>query len=155
MEGKLLLIGQAPLRTGDASKVLAGRSGVWIADLMGVPLAEHLAGTDRVNLFDEWPGRNGKGDRWNMLEAGRRARGMVQLLRGRMVIFVGRSVAAAFGLPRIPWMTWIERFGAEVASIPHPSGIVRWWNDADNRDAAGEFMRAAVAHGGGIREVML
>lgn len=140
---RLLLIGQAPSRTGDPSKVLAGRAGVWIADLMGISLAEYLAWTDRMNLFDEWTGKGGKGDRWSLPEARDRASRMVPLLTGRRVIFIGRNVAAAFGEPRIGWMTWIERFEARVAAIPHPSGIVLWWNDQRNRSAAAEFLRKA------------
>ena len=141
---RLLLIGQAPSRTGDPAAVLIGRSGIWLADLMGISLSEYVRRTDRVNLFDRWPGKNGKGDAWDIGEAGRRAVRLMPMLEGRQTIFLGRNAAAAFGMPKVPWMTWIVAFGGGVAVIPHPSGIVSWWNDAGNRAAASEFLRGAV-----------
>jgi uracil-DNA glycosylase len=142
-EPKLLLVGQAPSRTGDPTAVLQGRSGIWLADLMGVSLSEYLERTDRINLFDGWTGRSGKGDAWDAAAARERASAMVPGLSGRRVIFVGRNVTTAFGLPRLPWMTWTDAFGAKVSVTPHPSGIVRWWNDEVNRNAASSFLRTA------------
>lgn len=141
---KLLLIGMAPARTGDPAKVLQGRTGLWLADLMGLPLDEYLRRTDRRNLFDRWPGKSGKGDAWDAQEARIRAGILMPDVLGRRVLFVGRAVAAAFAMPRVPLLTWVGACGAWVAVVPHPSGIVRWWNSEENRARAGEFLRLAV-----------
>lgn len=145
MGDKLLLIGMAPSRTGDPCRVLEGRTGVWLVDLMGLDLGEYLRLTDRVNLFDSWQGRReGKGDLWPAREAAVRASGMLPLLVGRSVVLIGRCVAVSFGLPRMEWLTWTEVLGARLAVVPHPSGIVTWWNNRANVERAGAFLRDAV-----------
>jgi len=65
-------------------------------------------------------------------------------LRNRRVLFVGRNVARAFGCNDLDWLQWVDDDTAEqVAVIPHPSGIVTWWNDKGNRDSAGRFLSEA------------
>ena len=95
---KVLLIGQAPSRSGDPLTPLEGRNGRRFASLAGISFDEYLERTERMNLFDEWPGKNGKGDAWDPVEARRRAEDLRFGLIGWRVLFVGRNVAAAFGL---------------------------------------------------------
>ena len=113
---------------------------------MGASIGDYLRNTDRRNLFDEWPGKDGKGDAWDAKEAKRRASVLKDRLVGRRVLFVGRRAAAAFGLRDLPWLTWksVSR-GTKVAAIPHPSGIVLWWNDRENRRAARSFLNGILS----------
>lgn len=143
---KLLLIGQAPSRTGDPSVVLEGRIGRRLASLMNLSFACYLTRTERLNLFDEWTGRSGKGDAWNKEQALKRAEGIAPLLRDRRVVFLGRNVAEAFGAQNLLWLTWVrmESLESEVAIVPHPSGIVLWWNNEENQKRASRFLSTAV-----------
>ena len=45
---------------------------------------------------------------------------------------------------RAAWYEWVEVAGGRVAVVPHPSGRSRYWNDPANRDAAAEFLCAAL-----------
>ena len=60
---RLLMIGQAPGRNGDPGDPLGGRLGKRLAKLAGVTFERYLDVTDRMNMFDEWPGKEGKGDK--------------------------------------------------------------------------------------------
>lgn len=147
MQGKLLLIGQAPSKTGDNLHPLEGRIGRMLSGLAGVAFDDYLMLTERINLFSEWTGRRegAKGDSWDDLAARQRASELVRGFRDRTVVLLGRNVGRAFGLDRLPWMTWIDFEGGRAAVLPHPSGIVRWWNDPKNRAEAGRFLKLALA----------
>jgi len=140
----LLMIGQAPGRKGDAGDPLGGRNAKRLAKLAGLSYDQFMGQTDRVNMFDEWFGKEGKGDAWDHEIAMERASQMKHDLSGRRVVFVGKNVARAFGedMDFLEWK-YSNELDAEIAVIPHPSGIVQWWNDRDNRKAAGEFLAAS------------
>lgn len=93
---KPLVIGQAPSRTSDPTKPLAGEPlASRLAALFGMDVESYLAATDRRNLLGAWPGKSSKGDRFPIAEARRMA---FQIdLDGRHVLFVGIATAAAFG----------------------------------------------------------
>lgn len=139
---KPLLIGQAPSASGESGKPLEGRIGRKLAALSGMSFPDWAASCDRVNVFDEFPGKNGKGDSWDPKKAEKRADGLRGLLKGRRVVFLGKRVAKAFGESGSPILEWkrSEKLKAEVATLPHPSGIVLWWNDEDNEAAAASFL---------------
>lgn len=140
----MLLIGQAPGRAGDPSVALDGRVGRRLAGLMGLTMEEYMGRVDRLNLLPAWTGRDGKGDAWDAERARENAEAILPSIRGRRAVLLGRNVAAAFGLKRVEWMTWTDLGGVEAAAIPHPSGIVLWWNDAENRRRASEFLRESL-----------
>lgn len=137
---KILLIGEAPSRTSDPKTPFSGRSGDRLRS---------LADLDRFelrNLLDEYPGAGTKGTLWDATGARVRAREVATGLDGRAVVFVGRRVATAFGHRTIPWCEWRPDVrGFDVAAIPHPSGIVRFWNDAANVDAVRSFLETTLA----------
>ena len=66
----------------------------------------------------------------------------------RRLILLGREVAGAFGV-RYPSFEfaepWNGRGGVRAASIPHPSGRNRFWNDPARTDYAARFMRRVAA----------
>lgn len=131
----MLLIGEAPSRTGDPGAPLSGRIGQRLADLSGLTLDEYLRATKRLNLFQQWHGAAGKGSAFPLDEA-REAAFAVRLKHFRMgqrVLLLGKRVASAFGMRQPDYLKWYEVGGVQVAVIPHPSGINRWYNSESNR----------------------
>lgn len=144
----LLLVGQYPSKKEDPNAVLCGDIGRRIAALGGITDEWYLENTDRMNVFPEYPGKQGKGDAWDAKAAAERALEMELDLQGRRVLFVGKNVAAAFGYDDLPWLEWKKLDdGGMVAVIPHLSKIVLWWNDVENRKAAGKFLKEIFAKG--------
>lgn len=144
MQRRLLLIGQAPGRGGDPSRPLEGRIGRRLAEMIGVSFDEYLLIAERTNLLTEWTGKKGKGDSWDALAARERASELRQVFPGRVAVLLGRNVARAFGLGDLEWLAWMDFCEGAVGAIPHPSGIVIWWNDPANRSRAFEFLREAL-----------
>lgn len=150
-----LLIGQAPGPNTRPDCPLyplpATSAGGRLARFMGISERDYLRAFDRVNLLYEFPGKEGKEDRFPPHLARRAATHMLPLLAGRQVILVGRNVATAFGYGELEWFTWAEhhlgqgrdrvRFGV----IPHPSGRCRAYNEAGARERARVFLLDAVA----------
>lgn len=136
----MIFVGQAPGPTGDPDLPLAnGRVGRRLCCLTGLTQGELLV-VERVNLLSAWPGKAGKGDRFPMAEAKRAASDLLPRLVGKRVLVVGQGTARAMGLDPRP-LAWRAGFGFRYAVLPHPSGVNHWWNSAENRDAAGAFMR--------------
>ncbi len=142
----LVLVGEAPGRLSNPSMPLSGaatrRRLEW---LFGIKAYDRAL---KFNLFHAWPGKAGKGDRFDV-EAARPAAGAIkQSLYGVAVnwtvVILGFRAARAFtSEPSLlayfkPWS-----FTAEVTYVivPHTSGINRWWNDEANRRRAIRFCR--------------
>ena len=53
------------------------------------------------------------------------------------LILLGVKVCNAFGIERPEWLEWYRSalWGPMIA-VPHPSGLNRWWNSAENTEAA-------------------
>jgi len=69
---------------------------------------------------------------------------MLPELRGRWVLLIGQGVARAFGV-QAGLLEWVEREGAWLAVVPHPSGVNRWWNELRNVERAAAFLRGCLA----------
>lgn len=98
---------------------------------------------DVVNLLPEWPGKTGKGDRFPIREARAAAAMVLELAPNPVLVLCGKRVASAFRLRDVEFLTWRFLAGLIVGVIPHPSGIVRWWNDEANVEAARAFLLEA------------
>lgn len=94
---------------------------------------------DAVNVHARWPGRQGKGSRFPRPGRRRLAR-VAAMCTGRVVLLAGKRVAGAMGA-RAGYLEWFDMGGARAAVLPHPSGVNRWWNSAENRARATEFVR--------------
>jgi uracil-DNA glycosylase len=139
------IIGQAPSQNGDAGDPCAGKIGKRIAKLAGISFDDYIERTQRMNVFDEWPGKKGKGDAWDAKQAKERVEEMWNEIAGGRVIFLGKNVANAFGHGEVEWCEWkidIDT-GMQIAVLPHPSGVNHWWNERANRKRAGKFLRQA------------
>lgn len=66
---------------------------------------------------------------------------ILKVLRGRRVVALGRRVSRAVGAPE-EWFRWEVSGGITVASMPHPSGLNRWWNDLRNVSVGKKFVRS-------------
>lgn len=132
-----LVVGEAPGRGGGSPLDSAAFSAKLPA----------LRQFSRVNVLDFYPGRDGKGALFPDRDA---VKGAIYLERHvskqRPMIFMGTRVAWAFGLLRREYRfcEWRQWRGRQVAVIPHPSGIVRWWNDPANRERAAAFLDDAL-----------
>lgn len=125
-DARVLLVGQAPSRGSDGLPAFCGRSGAFLARLVGLPRADFLRRVEAVNLLPAWPGRFGRGDLFPAASAADAAR-MLQVA-SRRVLLAGSGVAAAFGLRVPPWLSRASLGRGEEAAwaVPHPSGVVRW-----------------------------
>jgi uracil-DNA glycosylase len=144
---KVVMIGQAPSRDTDGAAPFSGRSGSRLAELARLEHARLGDVFELRNVIERWPGSAGrKGDRFPMPVARERAVALAAELTGRRVVFVGHAVSRAFGVKvgQGALMRWlrVEHLDFDFAVVPHPSGINTWWNDPDNRDAAGRFLSA-------------
>lgn len=159
---KPLLVGEAPGPNGNPEKPLDGRPILRLAECMAFNIAAAPeAAEDRVrdlfeirNLLDRPMERaeGSKGCEWPEEEAEEAANRLAVLVeRGQRVVFLGKRVAAAFPAVNAEgWWTWHAlgglraNSGIHYATIPHPSGIVRTWNDPMNRVRAGVVLWQAV-----------
>lgn len=154
MVERVLLIGQAPSAATNPDLPLYPHNrscaGGRLVEFFGITKGEYLNSYDRCNLLPFYPGKSGRGDRFPMREARLCASAVSPFLSGRVVIFVGRSVATAFGYDKrvIDFFTWRERtrrgspftFGL----IPHPSGLNRVFNSTESRVRAKRFHAEAM-----------
>ena len=149
LKNRLMLIGQAPSENGDPSLPLTGIAGKKLAELLGISWFTYLRRTHRENIFRDFQGKEGKGDRFPIDDARRRARRIRIPDDVVLVLLLGKSVAEAFGIKRPtyfePLYAWGDPAGKiggeparmiEIRVIPHPSGISRWWNDPENQKRA-------------------
>lgn len=132
---------------------LTGAVGQKIADLLGLQLHDFFVGFERRNLNLRWNGKSGKGDVFDREEA--RLRGLDVLKEGfDRIVCVGAEVGAAFGIGKLEPLGERGRYipveedgkpaGERYVSyflLPHPSGIVQWWNDDFNRFRAKKRLR--------------
>ena len=146
---KPLIIGQAPGRSAQpGERALEGESkngaGARLARCMGLESPARLFELfDTVNLLECWPGSKGaKGDAFPRASARMRAQTMV--FPNRVIILLGRNVASAFDRADAPALKWMTLAGRMAGIVPHPSGIVLWWNSSSNAEAAAAFLWSAV-----------
>ncbi len=157
-----LLIGQAPPPNFDRSThsplypLPEKASGGRLAALMGLDARAYLRIFQRINLLRDFPGKRQRPggtrvDHWPKKEARQAAELIAPLLNERQVILVGRNVARAFGLDKKPWHEWIHHVvpyppdqptRVHIALVPHPSGLNRWYSDAQNQIEARSFWAA-------------
>lgn len=146
-----LLIGEAPARTTPKDfPPFFGRersaARLWEIGLRVSREAGRPGNVDAINLIPEWPGA-----KWPVDVARGCARQLVfgKKLAGRKrVVLVGRRVARAFGIDDDrEWFKWFYLKTGDVmlfATMPHPSGLNRWWNEPGNLDSAKLFAQELI-----------
>jgi hypothetical protein len=138
---RVLVVGEAPGRVG-AGTTLEGAA-------RRVPEILRL---ERTNLLAEYPGRYGKGTHWPLALAKAEATYLLLEHPRRPLVLMGARVAAAFELARsdYEWLEWFPWRDRRLAVCPHPSGIVRWWNDPANVMLARKFFDALDSDRAGV-----
>jgi uracil-DNA glycosylase len=151
--GAFILIGQAPAaRKGWHDAPLSEGVGRRISALFGCEHNEYLRYTQRLNVFEYWPGHSKKGDKFPIVIARMNACRIRFSLGNCAVLFVGVGTAKAFGITEkiMMWRNYATgRINGEQfqgAILPHPSGVNRWWNSKVNRAKAQRFMHRAWKH---------
>jgi hypothetical protein len=118
-------------------------SGAWNYEAGTTKRLQMLCGA-RVpfwNLFVKEP------DNWSRESAARAATSWVETHEEDLVLMLGAKVCRAFGVMK---PSWLEVYDLDYArtmqgvAVPHPSGLNRWYNDADNVRAAKYILRAMV-----------
>jgi len=169
---KPLILGEAPGRGKDwvgGMFPLSGQVGVTLCRFAGLEAealrekpgdSRHghyywtlLKRFDCQNVLDYWPGQNGRGSAFPIVEAEEALSEIEQDLMARpAVVLLGRRLVDLFRLePRafFEWSKWPNaRHGTWVAAIPHPSGLTRNYNDPEQRQKAGVVMRQAMSRAG-------
>lgn len=140
MDRRPLLIGEAS--NDPLGRPFRGRSGAFLASLLGLTVERFHEAFECVNLLSTWPGRliGSKGHMFPFVEARTAAASMT--LADRHVVLAGKRVASAFGLRRAKFLADASLGMGEVRCVvvPHPSGIVRWWNDPVNQELAANVL---------------
>jgi uracil-DNA glycosylase len=151
---RILLVGQAPgLRATNENRPFAGLSGEKLRDWM------EMAGIRREDFWRKihfsavtkcYPGRlpGARGDRVPTPEEQILCRpwldAQLNLLRPDIVLLVGLLAIQTF-LGRVPSLTSVvgtaeTRDGVRYLPLPHPSGVSRWLNEPENREAVARGM---------------
>lgn len=130
----VLLVGEAPTRTGPkfprpgdtpTGKRIAALGGQWIP---------------RCNLLTYYPGQSGKGAHFPLSDGREAAQRLLRRTPKRVtLVFMGKRVANAFGWQG-DYLKWGLLNGREIVTMPHPSGVNRWWNDPRNVELASQFV---------------
>lgn len=143
---KTLIIGEAPSKwmaeRGITTPLpLARRE---LAALAGIVPARFEELFECANVLDEWPGKEGKGDRFPLEEARAAiSHKMLSWCKHDRMILLGKRVAKAFMVEPILFQ-WQQHMFVQVCVAPHPSGVNAWWNKAENRRAAAIFWGSLV-----------
>lgn len=151
---RVLLVGEdfgrSPVEYHTDAAALTGASGRHLARLVGYQgpneMLLYMLDFERTNVVvapEEWRDR---------ALVARRVAEVSRRMTGRRTILLGSRVAAAFDAESLPLLEWVPLVDdpGHVARVPHPSGRSRWWNDADNTEAARRFLRASVAGSGPV-----
>lgn len=134
MQPKIILVNQTP--GASAQEPIEGTAGRRLAALADLEHDEFLERFEHVSLEPE-----GRASSAKVLE---RADTLRLAWKGRKVVLLGETVAAAFRLPRdeYEWFQSVELPpGFEVAVMPTPRGVGNWWNDEKNVQNARRFMQ--------------
>ncbi len=143
-----LLVGQAPARTSGGRAPFDGPAGDRLAEVLGLRDRRDVPRLfDPRNLLDAWPGPSrGKGDAFPPAEARRAAARLLRREPHPRIVLAGRGIARAFGLGEAPWLREADLGGRRALVVPHPSGVVAWWNDPANRAEAARALRRFSGH---------
>lgn len=132
----LTFINKAPTAGWETYSPLACPAGERLCEVLGV---EYLTDVARViNLLGFTPQ-----DSYPLRAAAIAAR-YVQLTEYN--IFLGREVAAAFGVQPVRYLFWYSLKGKLAAVLPHPTKKNPWWKDVDNVNSALLFLEEIIPH---------
>lgn len=133
---KVVVVGIAPApssKPGDPPLASSTASGRRLEELVGRPVEHAFA---RANVLLR-AGDSPRGD-----EARTRASVLKHVLAGRKVVALGHVVSGLLGSSHKRYFEWHRAGDLQIAVIPHPSGLNRWWNAPANVRTAKLFLRS-------------
>lgn len=154
-----ILIGQAAAKNGAPRALFPAdpnSAGGRLMRMSGLSMNHFLNEFESFNTIEWFPGRNARGDAFDIREGVLEAHRHMQErdLFTRVCIFVGKANAKCYdwgnqGMPRWPFQ-WREQLaGGSWAWIPHSSGAVKFWNDKNQRDRVPRLFLEALEKAGG------
>lgn len=126
-----ILVGEVNPHSPDCALCLChpGSAGSRLRSILGLTEFQYLA-LRRENLC--------RGE-WDQKDARRRAHELWDAAAG--LVLLGRRVASACGMHKVPLFTGGHNTQVHVVLLPHPSGRSREWNDPGARDRAQNLLR--------------
>jgi uracil-DNA glycosylase len=131
-------VGERPGRSeGYQPAFSKGQSAARLAGLMDCEsLFEFTTKYLRFNLIPEWSPY-----RFPVDEARRSAQTMRKIINQPVVLILcGRQVMRAFDVDKLDYLKTTQQGLISLATLPHPSGLSRWWNEPKNVMDAREFL---------------
>tara|TARA_Y100000310_G_scaffold276127_1_gene293077 strand:+ start:256 stop:762 length:507 start_codon:yes stop_codon:yes gene_type:complete len=145
---RLLLIGEAPTLKYRGMPPFSGPTGARLCEVFD---ADFRSYADAINILSDPQRRKEKGSEYNAEKAKENARLVADYLARTPwglftgIVFAGKRVAATFGFEdleyfvpgELPVRTIKGRWRwLKVWTMPHPSGVNRWWNEDCNLQKA-------------------
>lgn len=102
---------------------------IWrmLSERTGASQEDYVRVFDRRNLLSE--------RHWDPVRARRESETLWERLEGRTVLVLGQAVRCVLWLPDEPPLLWRVSSGVRWCSVPHPSGLNRWYNEPVHREA--------------------
>jgi len=100
-----------------------------------------------MNIVEEWQGKQGKGDRFDVRGLACRESVTENAAAFRGIVLCGKRVAKACQIDA-EYLDVFDFDGKKAMILPHPSGVNRWWNDADDARRARKRLRTFVSRMG-------
>jgi len=111
------------------SRVAGHRLWSMLNSVRKTPRAEYMRLTNRINLLNEYE--------WCPIRAKKASIGLWDSLQDSRVLVLGQPTRNVLALPERPPLLWTVSRGVRWCSVPHPSGLNRWYNDPVNCAAVG------------------
>ena len=150
---KILLVGQAPSRTGsptlDAST--PGSASSRLLKLFDMTRDDYMDRFKRLNLIHDYPGSlpGGRGDRFSITEGRKSAQRIQKQISEHHILCIGKKVGKCFNLDEcFTWNDYIHCYPFTrnwIAMIPHTSGLNRFYNDPDNVQRTKTFLQELIS----------
>lgn len=158
---KVVIVGQAPSKKGAAIQraAIGGPVGDKLMLLAGRNLRGYVREFRRLNLLQDYPGRDAGTDSFPLSEARRAWSFLAPNLNNRRVVFLGNKVAdiavpgwrahgvcvaSSFYDETIIRLCVVNRRFMRYFVLPHPSGLNRWWNDPNRLRMAADAFRCFI-----------
>jgi len=132
-----ILVGEAPGPNTDPYRPLncdeSTSAGGRLRDIMRIDRDQYNMMFDKINLMPLKP------DRWSIPESREKADKLMRFLYNRDVFLLGKRVAHAFGMMERQFFDGLHCGQTVLYVVPHPSGLNRWYNDAENVEISRQF----------------
>lgn len=139
---RTLIIGEAPSKNAPDNSPIEGRIGRRLAEFCGLSYEDFLVAFERTNLLEVRQDTKEKGFVFDRKAAAFEAGRIYESLApDRTIVLLGKRVRDAFGIVKDYFEPHRHPNGSTFYVVSHPSGVNRWWNDPENKEAMRTFLR--------------